>query len=377
MSISQTDKIRVLIVEDEPEIRSFLYDLLEEDYACTAVDSAEAALALLSTTSFELILSDIILGGMTGLEMVSQVIGIAPETVIIMMSGQKTIEIAIEAMRAGAFDYVMKPFDLEQIEFAVERAASQHHLLAAKRRYEAELELKVAQRTAELNGALESVEEAYRATLNALVSALETRDRETGGHSERVVTFSLRLGRELGLSREELRSLEYGALLHDIGKIGVPDAILHKPARLTEEEWVEMRKHPAHGRQILSDIDFLDGASRVVSEHHEQWNGSGYPLKLRGEEIDIKARIFAVVDAFDAMISDRVYRKGMSYEEARAELHRCAGTQFDPQVVEAFDRVPKAEWMELKTVSLAGTRTSQTSLPLPLVETSLMPAHSL
>jgi HD-GYP domain-containing protein (c-di-GMP phosphodiesterase class II) len=141
-------------------------------------------------------------------------------------------------------------------------------------------------------------------------------------------------------------------MLHDIGKIGVPDAILRKPAKLTEEEWVNMRQHPVHGREILKGINFLQGAARVVAQHHEKWDGSGYPLGLKGADIDINARIFMVADAFDAMISDRVYRAGRSYEEAAEELDRCTGQHFDPEIVRAFHRVPREDWEELKRLSL-------------------------
>ena len=156
------------------------------------------------------------------------------------------------------------------------------------------------------------------------------------------------MGRELGLGEEQLRSLEFGSLLHDIGKIGVPDAILRKPAALSESEWVRMREHPLHGQKILSGIEFLEGAARVVAQHHEKWDGSGYPLGLRGEQIDFNARIFAVADAFDAITSDRVYRRGRSYEEAISELDTFSGRQFDPEVVEAFRRVPREEWDEIR-----------------------------
>jgi HD-GYP domain-containing protein (c-di-GMP phosphodiesterase class II) len=218
----------------------------------------------------------------------------------------------------------------------------------------------IEQRTSELGVALASLEEAYRATLKALIKALEARDAETHGHSERVVSFSLRLGRELRLDTEQMRSLEFGSLLHDIGKIGVPDAILRKPSPLTEDEWREMRRHPSHGQQILRGIEFLEGAARVVAQHHERFDGTGYPLGLRGEEIDLNARIFAVADAFDAITSDRVYRKGRAYEAALAELVEWAGRQFDPRVVEAFRRVPPAEWDGLRRETLksdAGVRT--------------------
>src|SRR4029453_18508956 len=228
----------------------------------------------------------------------------------------------------------------------VSRALDHHELIAAKRRYENHLQDLVTQRTAELDDALNSLENAYRSTLRALTAALETRDAETHGHSERVVTFSLRLGREYGLNTKEMKALEFGSLLHDIGKIGVPDAILRKPAKLTDEEWIRMREHPLHGQQILRGIKFLEGAARVVAPHREKGDGSGFPLGLKGEEIDICARIFSVADAFDAITSDRVYRQGRPYEAAPAELNEWVNRQFDPKVVEAFHRVPREDWDE-------------------------------
>jgi len=345
-------RVRVLIVDDEPDIREMLCDLLGFDYDCRAASSAEDALAQLCRNEFQLVVSDITMGGMSGLEMIPHVLQQSPNTVVVMISGMQTIESAIEALRLGAFDYIMKPFDLRQVEAAVKRALEHYELREMKRRYENHLEELVEQRTIELDHALSSLEDAYRSTLKALTAALETRDAETHGHSERVVTFSLRLGRELGLGREEMKSLEFGSLLHDIGKIGVPDAILRKPAKLTEEEWMRMREHPLHGQQILREIEFLEGAARVVAQHHEKWDGSGYPLGLRGEQIDLNARIFAVADAFDAMISDRVYRRGRSYEAASLELERWSGRQFDPKVVEAFHRVPRADWEELRRQSM-------------------------
>jgi len=343
---------RILIVDDEPEITDILADLLSAQLDCETAGSAEEALDRLRQNSFRLVISDITMPGMSGLEMVPHVKRISPDTVVVMISGLQTVESAIEAMRLGAFDYVMKPFDLRQVEAVVLRALEHHELIVAKKRYENHLEELVEQRTIELDRALNSLEDAYRSTLKALTAALETRDSETHGHSERVVTYSLRLGRECGLNSEQMSALEFGSLLHDIGKIGVPDAILRKPAKLTDEEWVVMREHPLHGQQILRGIQFLDRASKVVAQHHEKWDGSGYPLGLVGEEIDICARIFAVADAFDAITSDRVYRRGKSYEAAAQELDDWAGKQFDAKVVAAFHRVPKEDWEDLYRRSL-------------------------
>jgi response regulator RpfG family c-di-GMP phosphodiesterase len=356
----------ILIADDEREIRNVLYELLSEDYDCLSVASAEEALARLNSTRVDIVISDINMEGMSGLEMIPHVAAIAPDATVIMVSGTQTVESAIEALRAGAFDYVMKPFDLRHVEAAVRRALEHNQLRESKRRYENYLEELVSERTAELDRTLTTLEDSYRMTLKALAAALETRDRETHGHSERVVSFSLRLGRELNLTGDELRALEFGALLHDIGKIGVPDAILHKPAQLCESEWVKMRRHPVHGQQILRGIKFLEGASRVVGQHHEKWDGTGYPLGLRGAEIDLNARIFAVADAFDAITSDRVYRAGRSYEVAVAELEAYAGRQFDPKVVAAFRQVPREEWEELREISFRKWQERQDGQPAKL-----------
>jgi response regulator RpfG family c-di-GMP phosphodiesterase len=351
-SMSGDLRSRILIVDDELEITEILSDLLSITYDCVTCGSAEAALAIMRQGQFSLVVSDITMPGMSGLDMIPHVKEIAPDTVVVMISGMQTVESAIGALRLGAFDYLMKPFDLRQVEAVVKRALEHHELIVAKQRYENHLEELVEQRTAELDRALDSLEDAYRSTLRALTAALETRDSETHGHSERVVTYSLRLGREYGLTNREMKSLEFGSLLHDIGKIGVPDSILRKPAKLTDEEWIQMREHPFHGQQILRGIEFLEGAARVVAQHHEKWDGSGYPLGIQSEEIDLCARIFAVADAFDAMTSDRVYRRGKSYEAASQELDDWAGKQFDPKVIEAFHRVPKEDWEELHRLSL-------------------------
>lgn len=337
---------QILIVDDEPDIREILRDTLEDQFDCVEAGSAEEALTMIEGK--QVVISDIVMHGMSGLEMIPQVLQRSPDTVVLMISGENSIDSAIKAMRHGAFDYLVKPFNIRQLAAAVDRAFQHHELLVSKRLYETQLEMLVKSRTEELDHALSSVEESYRMTLKALAAALETRDHDTHGHSERVVSFSLRLGQELGLDSETMRSLEFGSLLHDIGKIGVPDAILHKPAKLSDEEWKTMRQHPIMGGKILNGIPFLKGAARVVSQHHEMWNGTGYPERLKGEEIDINARIFAVADTFDAITSDRVYRAAQSYEAAAAELDKWAGEQFDPAVVAAFHRVPREDWERLR-----------------------------
>ena len=367
MSAPDQPQARLLIADDEPEIRQILLDFFADRYSCVCVNSAEKALALLETERFDLVLSDIVMdGGMTGLQLVPEAQRRAPNTLVILISGVQGIENAIQALRVGAFDYVMKPFDLRQVEVVVRRALEHHKLLEDKRWYENYLEQLVEDRTVQLDRALGSLQNAYRTTLHALAAALETRDAETHGHSERVVAYSLRLGQELGLNHEQTRALEFGALLHDIGKIGVPDAILRKPGKLTDDEWVAMREHPALGEQILRNVDFLHGALFVVAQHHEQWDGTGYPANLKGEDIDFNARIFSVADAYDAMTSDRVYRAGRSYEVAVAELEDFTGRQFDPSVVAAFHHVQKEEWLHLSHISYPRANDKQTFTDIPL-----------
>lgn len=348
----------ILIVDDEPDVREILSDLLCNSFECVCTESAEDALKKVREKLFAVVITDIGLAGMNGLELLSHIKRESPTTVSIVISGQKTINDAVTALRAGAFDYILKPFDLFQVETVVHRAIEHHELQIIKRRYDLHLEELVAQRTMELDSALEELENSYRATLKALVQALETRDFETHGHSERVVTFSLRLGYEIGLDSKEMQALEFGALLHDVGKIGVPDAILRKPTKLTDEEWKTMRLHPTHGEKILRGIPFLENALKVVAQHHERWDGSGYPKRLKGEEIDMKARIFSVVDAFDAITSNRVYRPGRPYKEALAEIEDNVESQFDSEVVEAFRRVPEEDWEKLRNSSLENVHES-------------------
>lgn len=336
----------------EPETDSVVSDFLGNRFDCERGRNEESALRLLSEDRFGVIVSPYEFGELNGLRLLELASVTSPGSVLILIGSEFHADEAIECFRAGVFDFIRKPFELEYLETAVERAFERHESKSVTEQYRSSLENLVADKNAALDRALEDIENSYRVTLKALVQALETRDFETHGHSERVVTFSLRLGHELGLEPDSLRDLELGALLHDIGKIGVPDAILRKPSKLTEREWEKMRMHPEHGYRILRNIPFLGGAAKVVSQHHERWDGSGYPNGLKGEAIDIGARIFAVIDAFDAMISDRVYRQGRSYDDAVAELRICAGTQFDPLIVEAFTSVPREDWEILRERSI-------------------------
>jgi HD-GYP domain-containing protein (c-di-GMP phosphodiesterase class II) len=186
----------------------------------------------------------------------------------------------------------------------------------------------------------ERLRETYDATLEALAAALDARDSETGGHSSRVTVYTMDMAKDLGVTEnsDNWLDIERASLLHDVGKIGVSDAILNKPGPLTAEEWQQMRKHPAIGYEMLKDVKFLSTAAEIVYAHHERYDGKGYPAGLKGEDVPLGARIFAVADAFDAMTSNRPYRRALSVDKAREEITNNSGTQFDPNVVEAFLR---------------------------------------
>ena len=269
----------ILIVDDDQRIRRFLIDWFDGSYWCASASSAEEAIAQLESSSFNLVLSDITLPGKSGLELCGYVQEAHPQTAVVMMSAMTGIENAVEAMRAGAFDYITKPFDLRQVTMTVDRALRYQRAVEDKQRYEQVLEERVRIRTAELRSANEDLKfmvdtlySNYRATLRGLAGTLEARDIETRGHSDRVVAYSMRLGEKMGLKSTDLIALEQGALLHDIGKVGVPDAVLLKPGSLTTDEWVRMREHVIHGLRIIEGVEFLAGARWVVGQHHEKYD---------------------------------------------------------------------------------------------------------
>ncbi len=340
---------KILIVDDEANVRFVLSAHLEGQGAeCVSSSNAFDALNKIGDDHFSLVISDVIMPGMSGMELLREAKKRNPETAFIMITGLLDINTAIDSLRIGAFDFITKPFDLPAIQRAVSRALERRRLLIENKYYQEKLELKVGERTSELNEALHEVEESYKITLEALVAALDAREHETQAHSLRVREYTLTLAKALGLQPDALIHIGRGALLHDVGKIGVQDSILLKPGKLSKSEWVEMRKHPHIGYEILKNIEFLSSAAEIVLCHQERWDGKGYPNGLAGPDIPLGARIFAVVDALDAMTSDRPYRKALSFKTAREEIFACAGTQFDPGIAEVFLGMPPESWIAIR-----------------------------
>jgi putative nucleotidyltransferase with HDIG domain len=340
---------KVLVVDDDPAVRMFFREALKPVTAHVA-EAADAAFALESIESgdFDIIVCDVWMPGASGLDLLSMAQQTRWDVGFILVTGEMQVETVIMALRMQASDFLLKPLMVEEVTLSVTRAFER--LVAARqaRAYKGSLENSIQRRTHELEVALSELESNYQMTLEALVAALDSREHETYSHSLRVRAYTRHLARRAGFPPALLPSLEQGALLHDIGKIAVADAILLKPAKLTPEEWVEMRKHPTAGDEILKRVPFLRPASAIVRHHHERFDGTGYPDGLKGAEIPLGARLFTVADTLDAMTTDRTYRKAPGSEAARAEILRWSGKQFDPHIVELFLKIPPAIWMQVR-----------------------------
>jgi putative nucleotidyltransferase with HDIG domain len=342
------DREKVLVVDDEEAIREVVTTLLDaQGYHTIACANGRIALDAFRNDTFDLVLSDIVMPEMDGLKLLAELRVDDPDVPVIMVTAMHDIAIALEAIRAGAYDYILKPFEKDQLYLSVRRALEHRRLVIENRTYQSDLEHLVAERTQQLSIALQDLEQSYDYTLEALGGALDAKDAETEGHCQRVTAFTITIARAMGVDKALLRHIARGAFLHDIGKMGVPDSILRKPGPLTAEEREIMRRHCDIGYAVLERIPFLKEAAEIVLSHQECYDGSGYPRGLRAEQIPLGARIFAVADTLDAMISDRPYRRALPISAAREEIKRYSGRQFDPRVVEVFLSHPDSVWIAL------------------------------
>ena len=340
---------RVLIVDDDKQIRRIIHEFfVTSGYECLTAANGIEGLAAFDAERPPLTVTDVNMPVMDGITFLKRARAIDPDAAVLVLTGVGDVPTAVEALKFGAYDFILKPVNMDELLIVAERAVEHRQLILERREYHALLERRVAEATRDLAGALKELEGTYRTTLEALGSAIDTRDLGTHAHSRRVRGYSLAMARAHGVPEAELRDIEHGVLLHDIGKIGIPDAILLKPGPLTPAEWKVMRTHPEIGRTIVEQIPFLRGALPIVYHHHERWDGTGYPQGLRGDAIPLGARIFAVADAFDAMTFDRPYSRAIRMEDARNEIQRCAGTHFDPAVVATFHSLPLEHLEEIK-----------------------------
>jgi putative two-component system response regulator len=329
--------MRVMVVEDNSSNLAVICQLVGrlEHVQCTGFADSLDALAALSESVWDLVIVDYLMPGMNGLELIQEMRATAMHThvPVVMITADRDRALRLQAIAAGATDFLTKPVDPFELRARVTNLLDLRQAQNALARRSEDLQVRVDRATRHLQEREEEV--VFR-----LARAIEFRDGETGQHIERVAQISQFIAEEMQQSEAFARTLALAAPLHDVGKIGVPDAILNKPGRLTDEEFDIMRTHAAIGAEILSggSSDLVQMAAIVALGHHERWDGKGYPNGLAGDAIPLAARITAVADVFDALCSERPYKKAWPVNQARAEINRCAGSQFDPNCVAAFER---------------------------------------
>ena len=328
--IENNSNHKILVTEDEESVREIIKWALEENgfEVITAVNGKDA-LDKFKKHEFHLVLSDIKMPVMTGMELLKNIKNLDPDMPVIMVTAVSDVNIALDALKNGAYDYVTKPFNIEELLVAVKRALEKRELILKNLEYQEYLEKKVEEQTREIKN-------LYLNAIKSLVFALEAKDKYTEGHSKRVTFYACEIAKRMRLSALLIHKIHLAGLLHDIGKIGVRESILNKPGKLTPDEYRHIYDHPVVGAKILTPVLKDKDILNFIRHHHERYDGSGRPDKLLGEEIPLGARILAVADTFDAMTSDRPYRKALTVDFAIKEIKRCSGSQFDPVVVIHF-----------------------------------------
>ncbi len=330
-------KERILIVDDEEAICGVLAQrLAQEGYSCAIANNGREALNFLYKDDYSLILSDIIMPQMDGFELLRMIRAINPGAIIIMITGYAEIETAAEAMRLGAYDFIIKPVNLDLVVHTVKKALEKRRLEEEIETYQQNLEKLVQERTAEFRRALQVLNQSHLDSGKVLARTIEARDPYSRGQSGRLQPMSLQIANSFGFTEERMEILKYGALFYDIGKIGIKDEVLQKPGLLTREEFRYIQEHTVIGVKIVEGTHFFEDKIPIIRHHHEHFDGSGYPDGLVGEAIPFEARIIAVLDAFNAMTSQRPYRGALSLEDALLEIERGKGKQFDPRILEIF-----------------------------------------
>jgi putative two-component system response regulator len=320
-----------LVVDDEPRLRQALSRLMKGDgFTCFEAGSGVEALAILEREHVELVLSDMRMPGMAGSDLLREVRLRHPDVAFVLITAVAEVEVAVECLSAGAMDYITKPFVFEEVRARVEQALEKRRLMRENHDYQEKLEERVREQA-------ERLEQLFLAGVQSLAEALELKDPYTRGHSVRVSQYSGAIARMLGVAGSVVMNIELGGQLHDIGKIGVREDVLNKAGPLTRDEYEHIMTHPLLGWRILHPL-LSDNpvVLNVVRSHHERMDGTGIPDRLSGNDIPREARIVSVADAFDAMMSKRPYRQGLSYNAALTELRRTVDSQFDPEVVDAL-----------------------------------------
>jgi putative nucleotidyltransferase with HDIG domain len=331
------ERARILIVDDEKVVRRVLHDKLTSlGYPCQEAGNAREAIEQLKSAHFGLVILDIMMPGKSGAELLPEIKANYPDMAAIIATAVTDTNIAIQCMKNGAYDYVNKPFNLDEVAITVDRALEKRRLELENRDYQQHLEQMVTEQA-------QKIRASHLNAIAALAYALEAKDWYTSGHSQRVAEISANIAKAMGISQAGVEKIRVAGLIHDIGKIGVRESVLNKPSQLTMDEYQHIRSHSTIGERILSPIVEDRETLLMVRHHHEHCDGTGYPDGLVGEQIPVGARILAVADAYDAMTSIRPYRDAMSIETAYTEIEQNKGTHFDSTVVDAFLVIKKGQ----------------------------------
>ena len=328
---------KLLIVDDEESIRKILVRKFESlGYECATAANGEEGVEKAKGAKFDAVLSDVKMPVMTGVEMIPVMRAMDSTISVVLLTAFADVDVAVEALRCGAFDFELKPMEFDRLEKSVANAVERTRLLREKAEYTRSLEEKVRERTIELERRNEKLRKFFLETVMALVTALEAKDRYTEGHSKRVAENARTMAAHMGLPQEEVERIYISGVLHDVGKIGIPDAVLLKPGFFTEPERKAMQAHPTLTAGILANVEDFQEIVKITLHHHERVDGKGYPAGIKDGDIPLGAKIIAVADAFDAMTSDRPYRPKIRLETAISEISIGSGSQFDPEVCKAF-----------------------------------------
>ena len=334
----------ILVVDDEPSVLEFISTVFgAKGILNDTAQSLQQAEEAVSEKVYDIVFLDVGFPDGSGFSILEKLMRLSPRALVVMITAMNDLETAVQAIRKGAFDYITKPFSVVLFKERLDIIIEEWRARIFAQYYQNSLEQIVAEKTRELNETVHHIDHVYDMTVIALGEALNLRDPETQEHCRRVSTNSVLLGERLGLRGQRLKDLQWGAYLHDIGKIGISEKILSKSGPLSKEEMLVIQKHTILGYSMIKKIDFLKKAGDVILYHHERYDGNGYPLGLEGAGIPFYARIFMVIDAFDAMIVDRPYRKALTYAEALKEIRKRTGTHFDPEIVEKFLGLPESQ----------------------------------
>ena len=331
---------RVLVVDDEEGIRRAISKFLRtRGFDVVTAESGDEALVQLGQQGFVLMLCDVRMPGLSGVEVVPRALQMDSELAIMMLTAVNDAPTATESLSRGAMDYLMKPVELADLDAAIERALHKRALLIEQRRVERMIREEVAQRTEELEREKEALRDLTVSVAETLINAMEVKDVYLRGHSQRVAELAASMAEELGMSADAVEHVRLAGRLHDVGKIGTREAVLNKPGSLTPEEFEHVKEHVRIGMDILAPLKHLGEALTYVQDHHEHWDGTGYPRALSGTQISVGGRILAAADAFDALTSKRAYREPMAPQETIEFLAAHVGRLLDPDIYAALQRV--------------------------------------